>query len=79
MPQAHKGNQPLSLKMRGELEKMTTETQTMPTGIHWQGKKMEGERLVLPFQTIKTMNEGWRYGKRRRSPGVTVKLIREVI
>jgi len=35
---------------------MTTE-QTMPTGLYWQGKKAEVERIILPFQTIETINE----------------------
>lgn len=26
----------------------------MPTGLYWQGKKTEVERIVLPFQTIET-------------------------
>ena len=29
----------------------------MPTGLYWQGKKTEVERIVLPFQTIETVNE----------------------
>jgi len=29
----------------------------MPTGLYWQGKKTEVERIVLPFQTIETINE----------------------
>ena len=36
---------------------MTEEIKTMPTGLYWQGKKAEVERIVLPFQTIETINE----------------------
>jgi len=36
---------------------MTSESQTIPTGLYWQGKKTEVERIVLPFQTIETINE----------------------
>lgn len=35
---------------------MTTDA-NMPTGLYWQGKKIEVERIVLPFQTIETINE----------------------
>ena len=28
-----------------------------PTGLYWQGKKTEVDRIVLPFQTIETVNE----------------------
>jgi hypothetical protein len=37
---------------------MTIESQNIPTGFYWQGKKTEVERIVLPFQTIETINEG---------------------
>ncbi len=40
-----------------ETIKMTEETKTMPTGLYWQGKKTEVDRIVLPFQTIETINE----------------------
>ena len=36
---------------------MTEEIKNMPTGLYWQGKKTEVERIVLPFQTIETINE----------------------
>ncbi|HQP25846.1 MAG TPA: site-specific DNA-methyltransferase [Smithellaceae bacterium] len=36
---------------------MTEENKTMPTGLYWQGKKTEVDRIVLPFQTIETINE----------------------
>ena len=36
---------------------MTEEIKTMPTGLYWQGKKTEVDRIVLPFQTIETINE----------------------
>jgi hypothetical protein len=29
----------------------------IPTGLYWQGKKTEVERISLPFQTIETVNE----------------------
>ena len=29
----------------------------VPTGLYWQGKKTEVDRVVLPFQTIETINE----------------------
>ena len=29
----------------------------IPTGLYWQGKKTEIERITLPFQTIETINE----------------------
>ena len=40
-----------------ETIKMTEETKSMPTGLYWQGKKTEVDRIVLPFQTIETINE----------------------
>ncbi|GAB6272643.1 MAG: site-specific DNA-methyltransferase [Smithella sp.] len=36
---------------------MPEEVKYMPTGLYWQGKKTEVERIVLPFQTIETINE----------------------
>ena len=36
---------------------MTEEIKNMPTGLYWQGKKTEVDRIVLPFQTIETINE----------------------
>jgi hypothetical protein len=32
-------------------------TADMPTGLYWKGKKTEVDRVVLPFQTIETINE----------------------
>jgi len=29
----------------------------IPTGLYWKGKKTEVDRVVLPFQTIETINE----------------------
>ena len=28
-----------------------------PTGLYWKGKRTEVDRIVLPFQTIETINE----------------------
>jgi len=36
---------------------VTEKNMTMPTGLYWQGKKTDVERIVLPFQTIETINE----------------------
>jgi len=36
---------------------MTEEIKNIPTGLYWQGKKTEVDRIVLPFQTIETINE----------------------
>lgn len=33
------------------------ENNKIPTGLYWQGKNTEVERVVLPFQTIETINE----------------------
>jgi len=32
-------------------------SQDLPTGLYWKGKKTEVDRVVLPFQTIETINE----------------------
>ena len=32
-------------------------TAGMPTGLYWKDKKTEVDRVVLPFQTIETINE----------------------
>ena len=32
-------------------------TADMPTGLYWKGKRTEVDRVVLPFQTIETINE----------------------
>lgn len=29
----------------------------LPTGLYWQGKRTEVERISRPFQTIETINE----------------------
>lgn len=31
--------------------------QDLPTGLYWKDKKTEVDRIVLPFQTIETINE----------------------
>jgi len=51
---------------------MTPESQTMPTGLYWQGKKTEVERIVLPFQTIETINESraTREIEKLKGPGI---------
>jgi site-specific DNA-methyltransferase (adenine-specific)/adenine-specific DNA-methyltransferase len=36
---------------------MTKENDNIPTGLYWQGKRTEVERISLPFQTIETINE----------------------
>ncbi|MEW6416789.1 MAG: hypothetical protein AB1480_01550 [Nitrospirota bacterium] len=36
---------------------MTKENNNIPTGLYWQGKRTEVERISLPFQTIETINE----------------------
>jgi DNA modification methylase len=36
---------------------MAKEDNNIPTGLHWQGKRTEVERISLPFQTIETINE----------------------
>jgi adenine-specific DNA-methyltransferase len=33
------------------------ENNNIPTGLYWQGKRTEVERISLPFQTIETINE----------------------
>ena len=51
---------------------MTSETQTMPTDLYWQEKKTEVERIVLPFQTIETINESratWEKEKKSLTDG----------
>jgi DNA modification methylase len=32
-------------------------SEDIPTGLYWKGKKTEVDRVVLPFQTIETINE----------------------
>jgi adenine-specific DNA-methyltransferase len=36
---------------------MAKESNNIPTGLYWQGKRTEVERISLPFQTIETINE----------------------
>jgi 16S rRNA G966 N2-methylase RsmD len=36
---------------------MEKENNNIPTGLYWQGKRTEVERIFLPFQTIETINE----------------------
>jgi adenine-specific DNA-methyltransferase len=36
---------------------MEKENNNIPTGLYWQGKRTEVERIALPFQTIETINE----------------------
>jgi DNA modification methylase len=36
---------------------MVNKINEIPTGLYWQGKKTEVERIFLPFQTIETINE----------------------
>jgi adenine specific DNA methylase Mod len=36
---------------------MTNENNNIPTGLYWQGKRTEVEKISLPFQTIETINE----------------------
>jgi site-specific DNA-methyltransferase (adenine-specific)/adenine-specific DNA-methyltransferase len=36
---------------------MPKENNNIPTGLYWQGKRTEVERISLPFQTIETINE----------------------
>jgi adenine-specific DNA-methyltransferase len=44
----------------------------IPTGLYWQGKKTEVERISLPFQTIETINESraTREVQKRKSRGI---------
>jgi 16S rRNA G966 N2-methylase RsmD len=36
---------------------MPKKNNNIPTGLYWQGKRTEVERISLPFQTIETINE----------------------
>jgi adenine specific DNA methylase Mod len=36
---------------------MEKDNNSIPTGLYWQGKRTEVERISLPFQTIETINE----------------------
>jgi len=50
---------------------MTTD-QNMPTGLYWQGKKTEVERIVLPFQTIETINESRATREKEKKTGADI-------
>ena len=41
----------------------------LPTGLYWKGKKTEVERVVLPFQTIETINESRATREREKVEG----------
>jgi len=43
----------------------------LPTGLYWKGKKTEVDRVVLPFQTIETINESRATRERERTKGKT--------
>lgn len=51
---------------------MTTESQIMPTGLYWQGKRTEVERIVLPFQTIETINESRATREKEKKTGADI-------
>ena len=42
----------------------------IPTGLYWQEKKTEVERVVLPFQTIETINESRATREREKKVGM---------
>jgi len=42
----------------------------IPTGLYWQGKKTEVERVALPFQTIETINESRATREREKKVGM---------
>jgi len=44
----------------------------MPTGLYWKGKKTEVGRVVLPFQTIETINESRATRDREKIEGVSM-------
>lgn len=46
--------------------------QNMPTGLYWQGKKTEVERIVLPFQTIETINESRATREKEKKKGLDI-------
>jgi adenine specific DNA methylase Mod len=46
--------------------------QTMPTGLYWQGKKTEMERIALPFQTIETINESRATREKEKTKGRSI-------
>jgi adenine specific DNA methylase Mod len=41
----------------------------IPTGLYWKGKKTEVDRVVLPFQTIETINESRATREREKVKG----------
>jgi len=45
-------------------------TADMPTGLYWKGKKTEVDRVVLPFQTIETINESRATRERERKVSI---------
>lgn len=47
----------------------TKKTADMPTGLYWKGKKTEVDRVVLPFQTIETINESRATREREKEKG----------
>jgi DNA modification methylase len=47
----------------------------MPTGLYWKGKKTEVDRVVLPFQTIETINES--RATREREKKVSIGLFKD--
>ncbi len=42
----------------------------LPTGLYWKGKKTEVDRVVLPFQTIETINESRATRERERKVSI---------
>ena len=47
----------------------------LPTGLYWKGKKTEVDRVVLPFQTIETINES--RATREREKKVSIGLFKD--
>ena len=50
-------------------------TADLPTGLYWKGKKTEVDRVVLPFQTIETINES--RATREREKKVSISLFKD--
>ncbi len=44
----------------------------LPTGLYWKGKKTEVDRVVLPFQTIETINESRATREREKIKGYSL-------
>jgi len=44
-------------------------SEDLPTGLYWKGKKTEVDRVVLPFQTIETINESRATREREKITG----------